>query len=125
MDALENYIRELSYIHSSGSATDETSYYVPLANLLNEVGKTLKPKVRSIINIKNKGAGLPDGGLFTPDQFQRAADTEPLLGMLPSRGAIEVKGTGDNVVEIADSEQVGRYLSKYGQVLVTNLRDFV
>ncbi len=125
MDALESYISELGYIHSSGSATNETSYYGPLANLLNEVGKTLKPRVRCIINIKNRGAGIPDGGLFTPDQFQRAADAEPLQGLLPSRGAIEVKGTGENVEQIVESHQVARYLGKYGQVLVTNLRDFV
>ncbi|MGO8751309.1 MAG: hypothetical protein ACLQNE_35630 [Thermoguttaceae bacterium] len=28
------------------------------------------------MNLKNLGAGLPDGGLFTADQFQRQADGE-------------------------------------------------
>ncbi|HVS20973.1 MAG TPA: hypothetical protein VHD88_03955, partial [Pyrinomonadaceae bacterium] len=67
------YLQNLFEIHSSGSAVKETSGYGTLGNLFNEVGKTLKPRVRCIINIKNKGAGIPDGGLFTPDQFQKRA----------------------------------------------------
>ncbi len=72
------------------------------------MGRTLKPKVRCVINLANRGAGLPDGGLFTPDQFQRASEADPLPGQLPSRGAIEITGTGDNVRTIAASDQVGR-----------------
>jgi hypothetical protein len=75
----------------SGSGVKETSYYGTLANLFNEVGKTLKPRVRCIINIANKGAGLPDGGFFTPDQFQKRAKGELIEGQLPSRRCIEVK----------------------------------
>jgi len=123
--AVETYLKDLSRIRSSGAATDETSYYTPFANLLNEIGSGIKPKVRCIINIKNRGAGLPDGGLFTPDQFQKASDTDPLPGQLPSRGVIEIKGTGDEVATIADSKQVTKYWGKYGLVLVTNYRDFV
>ncbi len=63
-------------------------------NPLNEVGKTLKPKVRCVIDLAGRRAGLPDGSLFTPDQFQRASEADPPLGQLPSRGAIEIKGTG-------------------------------
>ena len=122
---LETYIRELRDIRASGTAVAETSYYGPLANLLNEVGKTLKPRVRCIINIKNQGAGIPDGGLFTRNQFQKASDAEPLPGLLPARGAIEVKGTVDDASATADSEQVARYWETYGQVLVTNYRDFI
>src|SRR5207248_11250449 len=99
--------------------------YGPLANLFNEVGKSLKPRVRCIINIANKGAGLPDGGLFTPDQFQKRAKGELIEGQLPSRGAIEVKPTTDDVETVAASEQVRRYLKRYQQVLVTNYRDFI
>jgi hypothetical protein len=44
------------------AAVKETSYYGSLANLLNEIGKTLKPKVKCIINLQNQGAGLPDDG---------------------------------------------------------------
>jgi hypothetical protein len=73
MNALETYLEELSAIRSSGGAVKETSYYPALSNLLNEVGKTLKPRVRCIINIQSAGAGLPDGGLYAAEQFQKQA----------------------------------------------------
>ena len=125
MTPLETYLRELRDIRSSGAAVKETSYYPALSNLLNEVGKRLKPRVRCIINLANRGAGIPDGGLFTPDQFQRASEAEPLPGQLPSRGVIEVKSTKDDAWMTADGEQVSRYWGRYRQVLVTNYRDFV
>ena len=61
MTPLETYIRELHDIRSSGAAVKETSSYGPLASLFNEIGKSLKPKVKCIINLQNRGAGLPDG----------------------------------------------------------------
>jgi len=125
MNPVEQYIKDLYEIRSSGAAVKETSYYGPLANLLNEIGKSLTPKVRCIITLQNRGAGLPDGGLFTPDQFQTRSDKEPRKGQLPSRGVLEVKGTGDDAWVVADGEQVSRYWGKYNQVLVTNYRDFV
>lgn len=125
MKALETYIRELIEIRSSGIAVPETSYYTPLANLLNEIGKALKPKVRCILNIKNQGAGLPDGGLFTANQFQSVSETGLLPGQIPACGVIEVKPTSDDAWVIADSMQVSKYWKKYRQVLVTNYRDFV
>lgn len=124
MDIVATYLRELRDIHASGSAVRETSYYGPLASLLNSVGKSLKPRVRCVVNLQNRGAGIPDGGLFSSDQLQRA-DGEIRPGQLPSRGVLEVKGAGDDVKRIAASEQVTRYLGTYGQVLVTNYRDFL
>jgi hypothetical protein len=124
MHPLETYLRDLRTIHTQGVA--ETSGYGPLATLLNEIGATLKPRVRCIINTRNQGAGIPDGGLFTPDQLSRddSPDTMP-LDTLPSRGVIEVKSTKDDVQKIARSDQVAKYLAKYGQVLVTNYCDFL
>ena len=125
MNPLETYLKDLHEIRSTGAAVAETSFYPVLSNLLNEIGKNLKPKVRCVINIANRGAGLPDGGLFTADQFQRQADAAPKQGQLPARGVMEVKGPGDDVRKIARSEQVKRYSAKYGLVLVTNYRDFL
>ena len=125
MNFLETFLKELSEIHSSGAAVKETSYYGPLANLLNDIGKTLKPKVKCIINLQNQGAGLPDGGLFTQEQFQKAGDLEPMAGQMPARGVIEVKSTGDDAWVTAAGEQVTRYWGRYRLVLVTNYRDFV
>lgn len=73
MNPLENYLGELHAVRSTGGAVKETSYYPVLSNLLNEVGKTLKPRVRCVINIQNAGAGLPDGGLYAAEQFQKQA----------------------------------------------------
>ena len=88
MNPLETYLKELSQIRSSGAAVKETSYYGPLASLFNEIGKTLKPKVRCIINLQNQGAGMPDGGFFTQEQFQKAGDHEPLPGQMPAGGSL-------------------------------------
>ncbi len=122
---LETYLHELREIRSSGAAVKEISYYGPLANLFNEIGRTLKPRVRCILTLKNQGAGLPDGGFFTNDQFQRVSEAEPLSGQIPARGAIEVKSTTEDVRRIAYGDQVARYLQRYRQVLVTNYRDFI
>ncbi len=124
-DALERYLRDVSFIHRSGGAVKETSYYPALSNLFNEVGSHLKPKVRCIINIANRGGGIPDGGFFTRDQFPRASSGDPIAGAIPSRGAIEVKAPSEDVRKIARSLQVRKYLDRYAQVLVTNLRAFV
>ena len=119
------YITEIRDIHQTGAGVPETSYYPALSNLLNTLGKALKPRVRAILNLRDQGADFPDGGLFTPDQFQRASSGEPEEGQLPSRGAIEVKSPKEDVVDVAQDEQVAKYLKTYGQVLATNLRDFV
>jgi hypothetical protein len=93
--------------------------------MLNEIGKTLKPKVRCVLTLANRGAGNPDGGLFTSSQFQKTSDADPLPGQPPERGVIEVKPTGDDAWVTASGKQVSKYWGKYGLVLVTNYRDFV
>ena len=77
MNPLEAYLKEMRDIHSTGAAVAETSFYPALSGLFNEIGKTLKPKVRCVVNPANAGAGIPDGGLFTADQFQRTSDAAP------------------------------------------------
>jgi hypothetical protein len=125
MNLLETYLKDLRDIRATGAAVAETSFYTPLANLLNELGKTLKPKVRAVINIANRGAGLPDGGLFTADQFRKTSDAAPRPGQLPARGVVEAKPPAEDVREAARRPQVKRYLAEYGLVLVTNYRDFL
>lgn len=125
-NAVEAYFSSLRDIYNSGAGVAETSYYAPLSTLLNEVGHKLKPKVSAIINLRNTGAGIPDGGLFTAPQLRGLEPgCDPLAGQLPNRGAIEVKGTSDDAFQIAQGDQVARYVERYGLVLVTNLRDFV
>ena len=123
MNPLEKYLRELRDIRSTGSAVKETSYYPALVGLLSEIGKTLKPRVRCVLTPKNQGAGIPDIGLFV--SRQRFDEAEAFINLLPERGVLEVKGTKDDVAKIAQTEQVAKYLQRYGQVLVTNYRDFL
>ena len=122
---VQTYFEELRSIHLTGAGTDETSYYGPLANLLNGISKAAKLKVQCVINLRNQGAGLPDGGFFTTDQIKRGVTPDTVFDQIPSRGAMEVKSTRENVEQIAGSKQVRDYLQRYGLVLVTNYRDFL
>ena len=125
MNPLENYLTELREIHDSGAATGETSGYAALAKLLDAAGHTLKPRIRCLIQLKNGGAGLPDGGLFTPDQLKAIDDLPPLLGVSPARGVVEIKSPADDLPAVTQTEQIQKYLSRYGLVLLTNYRDFL
>ena len=125
MHPVETYLSHLARIHSTGGAVPETSYYGALEGLLNEIGGKLKPKVRCVPQLKNTGAGSPDFGLYTANQFQRAKDEEPVPGTLPERGVVEVKGWSDDSFVRAKGSQVSKYWDKYCLVLVTNYRDFV
>jgi len=121
MGALETYLSDLRDIKLSGEGVSELSYYPALRQLLESVGGGLKPKVRCFMNLKDHGAGLPDGGLFTADQVRKGV----LGGQKPARGAIEVKPPSHDAVVVAATEQVLGYLGAYRQVLVTTLRDFL
>ena len=91
--AVETYLTDLQRIRASGGATAERSRYTPLANLMNAVGNTLKPKVFCIGELANQGAGHPDFGLYTAKQVQRG---QPKEGQVPERGVVEVKSTSDD-----------------------------
>lgn len=123
---LGKYLSDVSEIHRSGAGVPETSYYPPLSNLLNDVGKSLTPAVRCLVHLHNTGAGIPDGGLFTTQQLRgNTASSWDDVGLTPERGALEVKPPSDDVMSVALSTQVRSYLETYGLVLVTNLREFV
>ncbi|MGB7555812.1 MAG: hypothetical protein WBM04_15675 [Candidatus Korobacteraceae bacterium] len=126
MNPVTDYLSKLAEIRSSGYATNETSYYPAIETLLAEVGKSLKPRVKPVLQLKNRGAGQPDGGLFTQDQLRRGVDAHVIDFAVepPNRGAVEVKGLGESLSETVKGEQVAKYLRAYGQVLVTNYRDF-
>ena len=125
MQPVEHYLKTLSEIHRTGGATAETSYYAALETLLNEVGAGLKPRVRAVAQLANTGAGSPDFGLYTANQFQSARDDQPIAGAPPQRGVVEVKGWRDDSFVTAQTPQVSKYWKHYGLVLVTNYRDFV
>ena len=120
--AVEAYFAELGRIRASGGATGERSSYGPLANLLNAVGATLKPKVFCVGELADQGAGHPDFGLYAARQVQRG---RPREGQTPERGVVEVKAASDDAWLTAAGDQVSRYWDRYRLVLVTNTRDFV
>ncbi len=123
--ALESYFTELRQLRASGGATGERSYYPVLANLLNAVGATLKPKVVCIGELADSGAGHPDFGLFAAKQLQTARARDRPHQQLPERGVVELKPLADDIWLATESDQIGRYLERYRLVLVTNARDFV
>ena len=43
MGPVETYLAEMRELHSARAGVKETTYYTALANLLDAVGKTLKP----------------------------------------------------------------------------------
>ena len=120
--AVEAYFSHLRLVQTSGGATDEKSLYVPLANLLNAVGRTLRPKVFCVQELADQGVGHPDFGLYTTQQVQKG---KPKSGQKPERGVIEVKPVAADAWLTAESDQVAGYWQGYRQVLVTNARDFV
>lgn len=121
---LELFLNSANAVHNTGGGTKETSFYTALNNLLDGVGNGLKPKVRCVMQLKNLGAGNPDGGLFTPDQFDRKTGEAKDLGK-PSRGVIEVKAPAEPVDDTATTGQITKYWDRYKLVLVTNLRDWL
>ena len=119
--AVETYLDDLRRIRASGGATGERSSYGPLANLLNAVGATLKPRVFCVGELADQGAGHPDFGLYTSKQVQRG---RPREGQAPERGVVEVKSPHEDLRAPAVREQVTRYWGRYRLVLVTNLYEF-
>lgn len=95
-------------VHISGAGTKETSYYTALDNLLDGIGEMQKPKVRCVMQLKSLGAGNPDGGLFTADQFDRKTEAPKNIAA-PARGVLEVKAPGEAVDFTAASAQVAKY----------------
>jgi len=114
MSVLENYLHTLFSLR--GATVAETSYYGELQKLLNEVGSGLRPRVQAVVHVKNTGAGIPDLVLLDENQ---SPDQNP------AHGTVEAKGVSADLMAIARGEQVTRYLTHYGQVLVTNYYQFV
>ena len=112
MGPVETYLSEMRELRSARAGVKETTYYTALANLLDQVGKTLKPRVRCILQLQNRGAGNPDGGLFTADQFPKGS-AEPAGAGIPARGVIEIKSTSEDAWITADGEQVSKYWGRY------------
>jgi hypothetical protein len=123
-ELLATYLARMAEVRATGAATSETSYYGPLENLLNGVGRQLRPRVIANGQIRNQGAGHPDFGLYSQTQC-RDGEPAPGNGSVPERGVIEVKGLAEDNWFTADTSQVSGYWQHYGLVLVSNYRSFL
>ena len=119
---VEEYLGDLRRLRASGGATGELSTYPALANLLNAIGATLRPKVFCVSEMADQGAGHPDFGLYAAKQVQRG---RPRAGQIPECGVVEVKSPDEDAWLTDESDQVSRYWDRYRLVLVTNTRNFV
>jgi hypothetical protein len=128
MSPVETYLRVLRRLYTSEARTVALVYHKPLAELFNQVGQSLKPRVVSFLGLKTIGSSLPSGGFFTADQFPKSAgapDMAPWPPTPPSRGAIEIVESGGDLYELAYSQLLEKHLESYGLVLVTNYWGFV
>lgn len=128
-DPIERYLADMGEIWRTRSNVPETSFYPALERLLSDIGRTLAPKVRCVINPANRGAGIPDGGLFSAEQFRdrtQGADASPnsFPAPIPARGVVEAKGVAEDIRQEVKTDQIERYWKQYGTVLLTNFRSF-
>src|SRR6187200_3763521 len=124
MGALAIYLAEMARIQASGEASDETSYYPALSELLNTAGGLLNPIVHCVLTPKNRGCGIPDGALYLKRSFDLSSGAETVEVRAPERGVVEVKPLTASLKRLASSKQVAKYLARYRQVLITNYREF-
>ncbi|MCH9049892.1 MAG: N-6 DNA methylase [Proteobacteria bacterium] len=115
----------MNAIRATGAGTGETSYYGPLTQLLNVLGRKLKPKVFCLSQLQEQGAGHPDFALYTTNQLHKATPRKPVPDQPPERGVIEAKPLNQDVYQIAADKQVDKYWERYGLVLVTNFNKFL
>ena len=120
---VSQYLTDLRAIRLTGSATAETSFYPPVDRLFNAVGQTLKPSVLFSTQLRDQGAGMPDGGFF-PQPSRQRRNAEPPILRNPERGVVEIKPADYNLDSLSNEPQTIRYLNQYGLVLTTNLREF-
>ena len=94
---LEEYLSELKAIHASGAGVAETSYYPALSNLFNAVGKTLKPKVRCLMTLKNNPKDVAWFlASYARDALFRVEHRKELPALQTVRSALE-EALGDEV----------------------------
>ncbi len=57
MEPLERYLQDIREVLVSGAGTPETSYYTALENLLSDIGRQRKPRVRCVLVDLRRRAG--------------------------------------------------------------------
>ena len=72
-------------MRGSGRAIDERSLYVPLTNLLDAVGGTLRPIVFCVQELADQGVRHPDFGLYAN---RPRVEREAVGWVEPERGLV-------------------------------------
>ena len=119
------FLAEVHRVRASGGGTGERSFYGAFQNLVNAVGRSLKPKVFCVNELADLGAGRPDFGFYSADRLPRDIAGGDPLATPPDRGVVEMKAPGDDLWSTLRGPQVEAYWYRYGLILVTNLRGFV
>ena len=119
-DILADYFAGGARIRGTRAGTGEISSHGCFAGALNTAGATLKPRVFREPNPRDRGVGFPDRGLFAGADIG-AADEWP-EGRPSDRGVVEVDDIPAPLDNKLGSDEVARYLARYGLVLVTNVR---
>ena len=91
---VEEYLAELRKIRASGGGSSELSYYLPLGNLLNAVGGSLRPRVHCVSQLGPAGSGT---SRLRPLCCQAGAGREAPAGSDTRwrRGGGQARQTGD------------------------------
>jgi hypothetical protein len=106
---LSDYLGEIARIRATRAGTGEISYYGALAGALDQAGQRLKPRVFCVPNLRNRGSGFRDMGLFVVARGQ--APEEWPEAQAPDRGVVEVDYIPADLALKLGSEQVRRYLA--------------
>ena len=106
---LSDYLSEIARVRATRAGTGEISYYGALTGAMNAAGEQLKPRVFCVPNLRNRGSGFPDMGLFVAARGRDLEDWPEAAA--PERGVVEVDDIPADLSVKLGSEQVSRYLA--------------
>lgn len=107
--ALNQYVREVATIYSSGNFS-EKAFRTPLENLLNAIKPSADYEIRQEVTSASAKIGIPD---YTVTYQGKTI------------GFIETKNIGANLDNIISSDQIARYRSAVNNILLTDYKRFV
>ncbi len=120
--AVGAFLDSVATIRATRAGTPETAHYPAVANLLDAIGATLRPRVLCVPHPARGKSGIPDFGLFEQAQFRRGEPPGWVQAVTPQRGVVEVKPPNHAIAALLASDQVRRdYLPAYGLVLACHL----
>ena len=110
MRIVEQYLQGMGSISESGAGTDELTYYPPLINLFNAVGKMLKPRVKALGNLKDEGGNT----LLPQESIERIKKNKNII-LLTMEDAYMHKGVVGGYVSSGDKqgEEAANLVLKY------------